>query len=142
MICNPIRMGRWSELLVACGRQSDEVKREADANDTSGELGSEFPGSQTQARPRISGMSHVAERPHNIYESAVFIRDNLKVKGISIREEEDVELITIKLCNAIIQSVEKPPNKQFILPPIATSLMSKSEISTVTYLMGTLNNRN
>ena len=42
---NPIRMGRWSELMVVCVCHSDEVMREADANDTSGELGSAFPGS-------------------------------------------------------------------------------------------------
>ena len=40
------------------------------------------------------------------------------MKGISICEEDDVELITIELCNAIIQSVYKPQNKQFILPPL------------------------
>ena len=40
--------------------------------------------SQTQATPGIPGMPLVAERPHNKYESAVFIRDDLKVKGISI----------------------------------------------------------
>ena len=36
---------------------------------------------QTQARPRIPGMSLVAERPHNKYGSTVFIRDDVKVKG-------------------------------------------------------------
>ena len=36
VVCNPIRMGRGSELMVVC---------EADANDTSGELGSAIPGS-------------------------------------------------------------------------------------------------
>ena len=45
VVCNPIRMGIWSELMVVCVCHSDEVMREADANDTSGELGSEFPGS-------------------------------------------------------------------------------------------------
>ena len=40
------------------------------------------------------------------------------MKVISICEEEDVELISIELCNVIIQSVYKPPNKQFILPPL------------------------
>ena len=43
--CNSIRMGRWSELMVVCVCHSDEVMREADANDTSGELGSALPGS-------------------------------------------------------------------------------------------------
>ena len=40
-----MRMGRWSELMVVCVCHSDEVMREADANDTSGELGSALPGS-------------------------------------------------------------------------------------------------
>ena len=34
--------------------------------------------SQTQAGPRIHEMSLEAERPHNKYGSAVFIRDDLK----------------------------------------------------------------
>ena len=42
-VCNPIKMGRWSELMVVSVCHSDEVMREADANDTSGELGSAFP---------------------------------------------------------------------------------------------------
>ena len=45
VVCNPIRMGRWSELMVVCVCHSDEVMKEADANDTSGELGSALPGS-------------------------------------------------------------------------------------------------
>ena len=45
VVCNPISMGRWSELMVVCVCHSDEVMREADANDTYGELGSAFPGS-------------------------------------------------------------------------------------------------
>ena len=45
VVCNPIRMGRWSELMVVCVFHSDEVMREADDNDTSRELGSVFPGS-------------------------------------------------------------------------------------------------
>ena len=45
VVYNPIRMGRWSELMVVCVCHSDELMREADANDTSGELGSAIPGS-------------------------------------------------------------------------------------------------
>ena len=45
VVCNPIRMGRWSELMVVYVCQSDEVMREADANETSGELGLAFPES-------------------------------------------------------------------------------------------------
>ena len=45
VVCNPIKMGRWSELMVVCVCHSDEVMREAEANDTSGELGSAVTGS-------------------------------------------------------------------------------------------------
>ena len=45
VVCNPIRMGRWSVLMVVCVCHSDEEMREADANDTSGKRGSAFPGS-------------------------------------------------------------------------------------------------
>ena len=46
VVCNPIRMDRWSELMVVCVCHSDKVMREADANDTSGELGSALPWSR------------------------------------------------------------------------------------------------
>ena len=45
VVCNPIRMGIWSELMVVCLCHSDEVMSEADANDTSGDLGSALPES-------------------------------------------------------------------------------------------------
>ena len=45
VVCNPISMGRWSELMVVCVCHSDEVMREADDNDTSGTLGWTFPES-------------------------------------------------------------------------------------------------
>ena len=46
VVCNPIRLGIWYELMVVCVCHSDEVMREADANDSSGDLGSEFPWKQ------------------------------------------------------------------------------------------------
>ena len=45
VVCNPIRMGRWAELMVVCVCHSEEVMREAVANNASGELGSKFPSS-------------------------------------------------------------------------------------------------
>ena len=77
-------------------------------------------GSQTQAMPRIPGMTLVAERPHNNYGSAVLIRDDLKVKGIYICEENDFELITIELYNAIIQSVLQTTKQTVHITTIAS----------------------
>ena len=45
VVCNPIRMGRWSEHMVVCVFHSDGVIREADANEMYRELWSAFPGS-------------------------------------------------------------------------------------------------
>ena len=39
VVCNPIRICRWSELMVVCVCHSDEVMREADSNETFGKLG-------------------------------------------------------------------------------------------------------
>ena len=43
-ICNLMRIGRWSELSVDSVCQEHEVMRNADANETSGELGSALGG--------------------------------------------------------------------------------------------------
>ena len=64
------------------------------------------------------------------------------MKGISICEEDDIELITIELFNAIIQSVYMPPNKQFLLPPLKQASCRNRRFQRPQYLMGTLNNRN
>ena len=45
VVYNLIRTDLCSELMVVCVCHSDEVMREADDYDTSGELGSAFPGS-------------------------------------------------------------------------------------------------
>ena len=72
--------------------------------------------SKDQARPRIPGMALVAERPHNKHGSFVFIRDGLKVNNISVCEEENVELITVKLPGVVVHSMYKPPPEPFRLP--------------------------
>ena len=46
-----------------------------------------------QARPKIPGMTLVAERLHNKHGSSVFVRDGLKVNSISVCEEDNVEFI-------------------------------------------------
>ena len=41
-ICNLMRVGRWSDLSVDSVCQEHDVMGDADANETSGELGSAF----------------------------------------------------------------------------------------------------
>ena len=71
-----------------------------------------------KARPRIPGMTLVAERPHVKYGSTIFIRDNLKLKSISVTAANHVEVITAEHPNVVVHSVYKPPSEQFVLPPL------------------------
>ena len=57
------------------------------------------------SRPKIAGMSLVAERPHNKYGSAILIRDNLKVDNIYERVQGTVELITIVMSGVVVHYV-------------------------------------
>ena len=60
-----------------------------------------------KARPRIPGMTLVAERPHDKYGSAIFIRDNLKVKSIFVTAANHVEVITAELPDAVVHQKKK-----------------------------------
>ena len=70
-----------------------------------------------QVRPKIPGITLVAERPHNKHGSSVFVRDGLKVNSISVCEEENVEFITVEL-PGVVHSLYKPPPEPFLLPPL------------------------
>ena len=72
------------------------------------------------ARPKIHGMTRIAERPHIKYGSAILIRSYLKVKRVSIWEQDNVELIKIKMPGVVVHSVYKPPNEKFVLPALGT----------------------
>ena len=69
-----------------------------------------------KARPRIPGMTLVAKRLHDKYGSAIFIRDDLKWKSISVTAANHVEVITAELPDVVVHYVYKPPSEQFVLP--------------------------
>ena len=69
-------------------------------------------------RPKIPGMTLVAERRHNKHGSSVFVRDGLKVNSISVCEEEKVEFITVELPGVVVHSLYKLPPEPFLLPPL------------------------
>ena len=71
-----------------------------------------------QARPKIPGMTLVAERPPNKHGSSVFVRDGLKVNSISVCEEENVGFITVELSGVVVHYLYKPPPKPFLLAPL------------------------
>ena len=57
------------------------------------------------SRPKIAGMSLVAERPHNKYGSAILIREDLKVENVYERVQGTVELITIVMSGVVVHYV-------------------------------------
>ena len=63
------------------------------------------------ARPKITGITLIAEQPHIKYGRAFLIRSDLKVKGVSVWEQDNVELITIGMPVIVVHSVYKPPNE-------------------------------
>ena len=63
-----------------------------------------------KSRPKIPGMTLVAEHHHDKYESAIFIRDDLKVKSISVTVANHVEVITAELPDVVVHYVYKPPS--------------------------------
>ena len=58
-----------------------------------------------RAKPSISGMALVNERPHNKHGSSVFVRDGLKVNSITVCEEDNVKLITVELPGVVVHSL-------------------------------------
>ena len=58
-----------------------------------------------KARPRIPVMTIISEHPHDKYGSAIFIRDDLKVKSISVTAANHVEVITAELPDVVVHSV-------------------------------------
>ena len=72
------------------------------------------------AKPKITGMTLVAERPHIKYGSAILIRSDLKVKGISVWEQDNMELISIEMPGVVVDSVYKLPKEKCVLQHLDT----------------------
>ena len=70
------------------------------------------------ARPKITGMTFVAERPHIKYGNIILIRSDLKVKGVSVWEQDNIELISIEMPGVVVHSMYKPPNEKLVLPAL------------------------
>ena len=76
-------------------------------------------------RPRIPGMTLVAERTQDKFWSALFIRDDLKMKSIYVTAANHVEVITAELPDVVVHSVYNPPSEQFVLPPLGHRSLPK-----------------
>ena len=88
------------------------------------------------ARLKITRMTLVADRPQIKYGSAILIRNNLKLKGVSVWEQDNVELISIEMHGVVVHSVYKPPNEKFVLPALGYGNLPHIVILTATTLHG------
>ena len=84
-----------------------------------------------QAKPKIPGMTQVAERPHNKHVSSVFVRYGLKVNIISVCEEKNVEFITVELPGVVVHSLYKPPPEPFQLSSLGQRIKPHIVIGNV-----------
>ena len=66
-------------------------------------------------RLEIAGMPLVVERHHNMYGSAIVIRDDVNVYE---RVKGTIELITIVRSGVVVHCVYTSPNDQFALPAL------------------------
>ena len=58
-----------------------------------------------------------------IWERSFYLRDDLKVKSISVSAANHVEVITPELPDVVIHSVYKPPSEQFVFPPLGHRIL-------------------
>ena len=75
------------------------------------------------ARQKITGMTLIAERSHIKYGSAILLRSDLKVKNLSVWDQDNVELISIEMPVVVVYSVNKPPNENCELPALGYAIL-------------------
>ena len=75
-------------------------------------------------RATITEMTLIAEPPHIKYRSAILIRSDLKVKGVSVWEQDNVELISNEMHGVVVHYVYKLPNEKFGLPALGYGNLS------------------
>ncbi|XP_071483046.1 uncharacterized protein [Diadema antillarum] len=72
---------------------------------------------QDDNRPRVPVMKLVAERPHDKYGSAIFVKTGTHVRSTAVYAENNIEVITLILDDVSVTSAYKPPMQVFQLPP-------------------------
>jgi len=69
--------------------------------------------SEIPNRPSVRGMKLAVEIPHGKHGSAIFTNPRLEVVSTAVRNENDMEILTVELLNCTVTSVYKPPKSPF-----------------------------
>ena len=73
--------------------------------------------SETHIAPHLA-RPKIPERPHINMVTLFSSERDLKVEGVSVWEQDNVELISIDMPGVVVHSVYKPPNDKFVLPTL------------------------
>ena len=67
----------------------------------------------TRNRPKIPGMNLVVERPHDQYESAIYVKPGIDLNNTNIYCDNNMQILSINLEGLTVTSRYKPPNTPF-----------------------------
>ena len=69
-------------------------------------------------RPKVNGMTCIAELPHDKYGSAIFVKEGTTVESIHTDDQNNIETLSVDFGSIVITSVYKPPATPFKFPPL------------------------
>jgi hypothetical protein len=73
-------------------------------------------------------MKLVAERPHRQYGSAIYVKTDSVIEATSIKEANNIEVLTVELSNVVVSSIYKPPAVDFKFPDNIPRVQGKPQI--------------
>ena len=73
-------------------------------------------------------MALIAKRPYIRYGSPILIKSDLTVEGVSVWEQDNVELISIEMHGVAVHSVYTPSNEKFVLLALGHGYLPHNEI--------------
>ena len=86
-------------------------------------------------RPKVNGMTSIAELPHDKYGNDIFVKEGTTVESIHTDDQNNIETLSVDLGSIVITSVYKPPATSFKLPPLLQRTRTGSSLEILTAII-------